>query len=660
MSDPIVTFQNEATEHLLALENALMDLEESSNDKVQIDAAFRSMHTIKGAAGMVGYDHISEFTHHIESLFDHIRHERLSLSADLCQLLLNMTDHIQSLLASPNPSLESKQQSEALIDLLLRFMPNEGLEDTNSLENPPIAVENTQKERSERYSVQIDVTPHDQSFRDGFDIIPVLKELHEMSVTNSFEVETKTQAVAGTEFDPEQCYLSVAVSFETNNTLNEITDVFMFVEQEWQVDIAHKQLHILAKNDLEFPSDSADLSQTLDLKQAHSNALRPAKYKQTEKNEDAHVRVAQHKLDMLMDQVGELVIMQAGLDQVALSSEHSQLQVLAEELQRLTNNLRDIAFDIRMLPIGSAFSRFKRLVRDLSKDLGKKVRLETSGSETELDKVVLDKLIEPLIHILRNSLDHGLERPEQRRENGKDITGLISLSAWHAQGQINIRIKDDGRGIDHQRVREKAIAQRLISADSDICDLDVLQLIFEAGFSTAQTVTDISGRGVGMDVVRSSIESLQGKVNILSETGLGTEVCIQLPMTLSIIDGLMISVAGEKFVIPLNQVQECIEHKKRSSTDLQINHRDKPLPTLRLRDRFDIAGQAPDIEQTVIALTDSGYIGITVDEIDGNHQTVIRNMGRVYQNTPGLMGATILGNGNIAMILDLSALAQSF
>jgi len=366
-----------------------------------------------------------------------------------------------------------------------------------------------------------------------------------------------------------------------------------------------------------------------------------------------------------MDQVGELVIMQASLDETALSREDTVLQGLSEELNRLTNNLRDIAFDIRMLPIGSAFSRFKRLVRDLSHDLNKQVKLKTYGAATELDKVVLDKLIDPLIHILRNSMDHGIEAPELRAEVGKPEIGLIKLSAWHAQGQIVIEIEDDGAGLDSTAIFNKAVERGLLAESSDLSEREIFQLIFEPGFSTAERITDVSGRGVGMDVVRSSISALQGKVLIDSEKGKGTRLSIQLPMTLSIIDGLMVSVANHKFIIPLNHVFECIElqHQEHAQDAKHehgvIEHRDKLIPNVSLRQSFELKGQRPSIEQVVIVNTDEGLLGITVDEVDGNHQTVIRSMGRLYQDVPGVMGATILGNGGIAMILELSALAKA-
>jgi two-component system chemotaxis sensor kinase CheA len=372
------------------------------------------------------------------------------------------------------------------------------------------------------------------------------------------------------------------------------------------------------------------------------------------------IKVPQRKLDALMDQVGELVILQARLDQLAISREDESIGELAEELDRLSNNLRETTFDIRMLPIGSTFGRFRRLVRDLSRELGKNVALETAGAGTELDKVVLDKLADPLVHLLRNSLDHGIEMPETRLAAGKPEKGTIRLEAAHEQGRIIIRISDDGAGLDAARILEKARKNGLVPEDVTPDTDAIYNLIFEPGFSTAARVSDVSGRGVGMDVVRTSIESLQGRVQLQSEPGEGTVITISLPMTLAIIDGLMVAVSGERFVIPLGVVDECIEtqasESSREDGSRLVKHRDGLVPSLRLREWFAVAGQQPDIEQTVIVHVDKERFGITVDEVIGHSQTVIKSLGRLYRDAEGVMGATILGNGGIAMILDVAEL----
>ncbi|HVL02496.1 MAG TPA: chemotaxis protein CheA, partial [Dongiaceae bacterium] len=355
-------------------------------------------------------------------------------------------------------------------------------------------------------------------------------------------------------------------------------------------------------------------------------------------------------------------IVKARLEQLAAINGQEKLSAISEELTRLGLELRDNAFDIRMLPIGSTFARFRRLIRDLSAELGKEVQFETEGADTELDKMVLDKLSDPLIHLLRNSLDHGIESPEQRIQNGKSAKGTIRLSARHVDGQILIMIEDDGAGLHKERILAKARERKLIGPDQQLEDREIFQLIFQPGFSTAAKVTDISGRGVGMDVVRSSIDNLQGRIQLDSSPGRGTRISIYLPMTLAIIEGLMVRVEGDYFVLPLSVVEECIEtttlqHSRKDGGRL-VEHRGQLIPCARLRDSFSIPGQRPVIEQTIVTRASEQTFGITVDEVVGQYQTVIKDLGPLYKGTPGIMGATITGDGSVAMIIDINQLAE--
>lgn len=662
--DPVNTFRDEAQEHLNALEQALLDLELDPNNVPQIAAAFRAMHTIKGSAGMVGFAHLSYFTHHLENLFESVRNKKVTLTPELCQCVLLAADHMNNLLNDIEPNAELVQVSETILAKLADVLPTDSLSVATLL--PKKQVKST---RAQHY--RIDIKPHQQSFCEGFDLLPILRELRDLGdchiscfFTEPFEPES---------FDPELCYLQLQVLLSTINDIETINDVFIFVKDDWLIQIDQVEQEqtekpsslLVAKgmNELvavdETPKNQSESSGLL----SEPTLIDPERQltrNQTNTSEEQSIRVPQHKLDALMDQVGELVILQASLDQLALSCGNERLVELAEELDRLSNDLRDIAFDIRMLPIGSTFARFRRLIRDLCRDLGKDVVLETHGANTELDKVVLDKLVDPLVHMLRNSLDHGIENPEQRRLAGKPERGVISLSASHYQGQILIEIADDGKGLDADKILTKAIERGLIAENSVLEKEDIYALIFAAGFSTADRVSDVSGRGVGMDVVRSAIDALQGQIHIRSELGQGTSFRILLPMTLSIIDGLMVAVSKQCFIVPLNMVEECIETIEtevdpQSDTCL-IEYRGHLIPRLRLREKFSLFGKRPAIEQTVIVRVNDQVIGITVDEVVGNHQTVIRNLGKLYKDVPGVMGATILGDGGIAMILDLMSL----
>jgi len=374
------------------------------------------------------------------------------------------------------------------------------------------------------------------------------------------------------------------------------------------------------------------------------------------------IRVAADKLDYLVDLVGELVIVQAQITQVVSERKDPALTVLAEELERLSDELRDSTLGIRMLPIGTSFSKFRRLVRDLSAELGKEIGLSTSGEDTELDKTVIERLGDPLVHLLRNSIDHGIETPEERQAAGKRPQGMIMLAAEHSGGEVLIRITDDGRGMAPDMIREKAIERGMITRDTEMTERELLKLVFEPGFSTAKKVTNVSGRGVGMDVVKRAIDSLRGTIDIDSKPGKGTTIIIRLPLTLAIIDGLQVQVEDGYYVIPLSLVEECVELSRaevEENTDQRILHlRGEIVPYIHLRDWFGIEGENPPIEQIVITGVEGSRVGIVVDTVIGEHQTVIKSLGRVYKDVEGLSGATIKGDGSIALILDIPSLVR--
>ncbi len=687
MLDSIQVFQDEAAELLANLEEALLLLEENPKAGDQIALAFRAMHTIKGSAGMVGYDHLSYFTHHLETLFEEVRGGRVVLNESLTALILECKDHIETLLTNSTPTPDAMAISELLIKRLQSSLPEQlHTDQLHTQTQPAIQAHQSLPEKTEKQLFRIDITPHADCYRDGFDLIPIVRELKSLGnchVSTFLGKRNQDQAL-----DPESCHLEMTVLMASEQSEASINDVFMFVLDDWSIEIteldwdgAYRLGDLLVQQGV---LDRITLESLLEEKPRIGNLLTQSgmadpdtiqktleqqAYLRTQQQEtqaqranEPTLKVPQGKLDQLMDQVGELVILQAYLDQWALGSEDEQLAAIAEELDQLAANLRDTVFDIRMLPIGSTFGRFRRLVRDLSKDLGKKVRFVTEGAETELDKVVLDRLGDPLVHLLRNSLDHGIEPPQIRRDKGKPEEGTLKLVASHNQGQIQISITDDGGGLDSARLLEKALEKGLVNSDQELDDRAIHKLIFEPGFSTAKAITDVSGRGVGMDVVRSSIESLQGRITIDSKLGEGTRLNIFLPMTLAIIDGLMVAVGDDHFIVPLSNVEECIETLSQDLSNEQgarlLKHRQQLRPCLRLREFFHLPGTSPPIEQTVI-LRSGDYLGaITVDQVIGQFQTVIKNLGQLYRKTSGVIGATVLGNGEIAMILDVAELLQ--
>jgi two-component system chemotaxis sensor kinase CheA len=375
------------------------------------------------------------------------------------------------------------------------------------------------------------------------------------------------------------------------------------------------------------------------------------------------LRVEAAKLDNLVNLVGELVIAQARLTQIASSAARSDLTGVAEEIERLVSELRDNTLGIRMLPIGTTFSRFRRLVRDLSSELGKEIELLAEGGETELDKTVIEQLGDPLVHLLRNSIDHGVETPAERTASGKPAHGTIRLIAKQAGGAVIIRIVDDGRGLDTARIRAKAIERGLLTQDARLTDQEIHQLIFAPGFSTAEKVTSVSGRGVGMDVVKRSIDALRGQIEIDSEPGKGTSITISLPLTLAIIEGLQVRAGGEFFIIPLAMVEECVElvqeESRQRARNRTLNLRGEIVPFIRLRETFLLTGNTPPLEQVVVTRHENGRTGIAVDEVIGQQQTVIKNLGRFIGRVEGISGATINGDGSMALILDVQQLVGS-
>jgi two-component system chemotaxis sensor kinase CheA len=690
MSNPLDTFRTEAEEHLIALEESLLEMEDSPNDKDLIAKSFRAMHTIKGSGGMFGFNDLSAFTHHLETAFDRIRNGHYSVTPELISIMLDSKDHIAGMLEKTEQSNVQALVGQSLLTRLNAVIPSDDSGSSQSAENTPSTQSGEQKPSPET-PFRIRFTPCASAFVDGFDVLPILNELISFGTCH---VSTLQQGVpALKDLDAESSYLSWDIILTSEQSIDTIKDTFIFVSDDWQVsvevvdddlsDVEHFTHigEILVERGLissgevdqvltaksktgELLVESGLVSQAdIDIALAEQKVLREAKERKGRDSSDAIVRVPAARLDILMNLVGELVIVQARMDQLAQSLDDDEMKSVSEDLDRLTIDLRDNTFSIRMLPIGTTFGRFRRLVRDLSRDLGKEIRLETEGADTELDKMVLDRLGDPLVHLIRNSIDHGIENPDIREAAGKDRTGTIHLSAQHAESHVVILIKDDGAGLNTDVIRAKALERGLITGSSELTADEVNNLIFEAGFSTAEKVSDVSGRGVGMDVVKRSIHDLGGQVSLQSEHGKGSTIKIILPMTLAIIEGLMVSVADERYVLPLSAVEECVElHEdleNQSSGKRLIEIRGELVPYMRLREWFDVSGKIPPIEQIVVTRMGDRRFGFSVDEVIGQYQTVIKRLGKVYEGTTGLAGATILGDGSVAMILDTARLIEA-
>ena len=492
------------------------------------------------------------------------------------------------------------------------------------------------------------------------------------------------------DLNPEECHLSWDVVLTTDQNENAISDVFIFVEDICQIKTTKVSDESTIESDSLLPRLGEILVERGDVEQETvSKALsqqprigeilvdsgmvsqekveaalseQKALEKQQNSAKSETVRVPADKLDKLINLVGELVIIQSQLVQVAASLDAVELTTPVEEVERLTGDLRDIVLNIRMMPIGTTFSRFKRLVRDMSMELGKEIDLVTEGAETEMDKTVIDRLGDPLVHLIRNSIDHGIESPDVRESVGKPRKGTIRLAAVHRGASVVISIEDDGKGLDTEVLRKKAIEKGLIAADAELSEQETQSLIFAPGFSTASKVTNVSGRGVGMDVVKREIDSLRGNVHVSSDVGKGTNIDLSLPLTLAIIDGLLVNIGGQRFVVPLSVVEECLEltsDRYALSKDRNvIQVRGEAIPFVRLREAFGVTGERPDLEETVVVNAHDSRLGIVVDKVLGQHQTVIKSLGSTYKDVEAISGATILGDGTVALILDIMGLLK--
>lgn len=657
-------FIEEAGELLVELENSLLELESTPGNTSLIDKVFRALHTIKGSSGMFGFEDVSIFTHDIENVFDCLRNGEITISGELINLTLSAKDLLQSMITgSENRSAADEQKAREILAAFNQLMSVRKTEcKENEEQNTPVPQPAVKQDVSaKRYSILF--APAADIFMSGTNpmlLLQELRELGECSITANV-----TGLPTYDEMDPSQCYLSWDIEIATSKGIDTLKDVFIFVEDSAVIRI----------EEIEIPETSGNLinqeaPQVLDLSTGTDEVFQPEhthdapgkKGKEPAADTASSIRVTATKLDELVNLVGELVIVQARLSALAIKKGDTELDAISEEVERLTWELRDSALNIRMLPIGTTFSKFKRLVRDLASDLGKKVELTTTGAETELDKTVIEKLNDPLVHIIRNCLDHGIENLDARRKAGKPDTGCIHLSASQSGGSVLIQITDDGKGLDEQAIREKAVRLGLIAPDAEPTKQEIFSFIFGAGFSTAAKVSNISGRGVGMDVVRRAIDSLRGTIEVDSEIGRGTSITLKIPLTLAIIDGLLVKIDDSSYVLPLSTVEECIELINTGETRVNerniVNVRGEIVPFIRLRDHFFLSGPKPAIEQIVIVDVKGSRIGFVVDAVVGQHQTVIKNLGKAYKDVEGISGATILGDGTVALILDVVKLAQ--
>jgi len=685
------TFKEEAYELLAELEDSLLAMEQTPEDQELMSRVFRALHTIKGSGAMFGFEEIAAFTHEVETVFDLVRNGQIEITKDLVDLSLAARDEIKTLLDGSKPGNAARRQE--IIAAIRELMPVIQEDGEEHQPGPPASPEEEAlPAQGPSLTYWIHFRPLAEIFLTGTNPLTLFKELRELGECNVF---ANTEAISSlAQINPEHCYTAWDIFLTTSMGVDAIKDVFIFVADDSELtieviddglgseeDTGYKKLgeilvergeldakalakvlnrrRLIGEDLIKAKLVSGDQTQSALVEQRH---VREVKKKRQEAQAAGSIRVPSAKLDKLVDLVGELVTVQARLSQTADGLQDPQLLSIAEEVEQLTGDLRDNVLNIRMLPIGTIFSKFQRLVRDLSAELGREIDLIMSGVETELDKTVLDRLNDPLVHLIRNSIDHGIELPDSRLQAGKPRRGRLSLTASHSGAQVVIQVEDDGIGLDKEAIRAKAMELGWLGVDTEIPEKELFAFIMAPGFSTAREITSVSGRGVGMDVVKKAIEALRGSIEISSRRGEGTTIIIKLPLTLAIIEGLLVTIERDYFVLPLAMVTECVELTREDIEKAHghniANVRGEIVPYVPLRERFKINGASPAIEQIVITEIDSNRVGFIVDHVIGEQQTVIKSLGRIYQTVEGISGATILGDGTVALILDVPQLMQ--
>jgi two-component system chemotaxis sensor kinase CheA len=704
-------FIQEGREQLQAMESGLLELEQQPDNQDNINGIFRAAHTVKGASGVIECHFIEGFMHKVENVLDRLRNGDIQVSSDLTGLLLRCCDHLGRLmdvleLGAPEPEAEVKAAGDALLEELVAYTapaaPVSGgsvVEAEADVEASGGGVVNT-----DSWHISVRFGPH--MLRGGMDPLSFIRFL--ASLGEILALETVPDAMPeAAEMDPESCYLGFEIRLQTRASKAEIERVFDFCRDDCELRILppNSKLAEYLKLIKELPEDDMRLGEILlrcgaltqgelddalssqqqgrlpdvvagrssevppigeilvDHKVVHKEVIDAAINKQSQVSEKKAVearliRVQADKLDQLIDLVGELVIAGASANLLAQRSGQSELVESTSILSRLVENIRDSALQLRMVQIGETFNRFNRVVRDASRELGKEIDLVITGAETELDKSVVEKIGDPLMHLVRNSMDHGIEKPDVREARGKSRHGRLELNAYHDSGSIVIEVVDDGGGLPRDKILQKAIDKGLVQPTQQLSDQEIVNLIWEPGFSTAEQVTNISGRGVGMDVVRRNIQGLRGSCEVSSSEGVGTTFTIRLPLTLAIIDGFLVGVGKSAYVIPLDMVIECIELTETSADRDFLNLRGEVLPFVRLRDMFEIGGDRPARENIVVVQFAGQKAGIVVDQLMGEFQTVIKPLSTIFRHLRGIGGSTILGTGEVALILDVQALVQ--
>ncbi len=670
-------FVEESKDNIHDLEEALFLLENDMGNRDLIERIFRAMHSLKGGGAMFGFNDLSEFTHHLETIYDGVRSNKIKVSTELISLTFLAVDQINFLLnkGSLTSEKDKREQQDFILKLQSFIDPSKGLvkdqgaEILGELEQQLDAGLSTD-EKEKTYLITF--IPQIELLQNGTNPLFLMDDLHSMGDAICIAYTHKIPSLDL--LNPTGNYSVWQIVLSTSESINEIKDVFIFVEDECELIIDQIAEVAITKQDellsiVEKARKTNILIKKEDLAQGVWNKVEEAKPTSVKKNSAtldhkiSSIRVSSEKIDELVTFVSELVTIQAQLSLYAESSNNPAIISLAENIEKLSRQLRENAFDISLIPLQSELMRFQRLIRDLSKEQGKEIDFIIEGGDIELDKNIIENLTDPLLHILRNAIDHGIELPEDRIKAGKSPKGTILFKAYYAGANVIIEISDDGKGIDSNFILQKAISKGIVEEGVQLEEKEILSLIFLSGFTTREEVTDVSGRGVGMDVVRRKISEIRGEVSIESENGKGTIITITLPLTLSIIDGLLVKVDENQYVIPISSIEK-IHALNRSQFKNTFNNvvelEGDQLPYINLRKSFNLANSEfeSEVVQLVVIKSDSRMTGLIVDSVIGEYQTVVKPLGKYLRKQEILSGASIMGDGSISMVIDTSRLLQ--
>lgn len=666
----------EANELIQNLEEALLVLETKPSDTNIIEQIFRIMHSLKGEGSMFGFETISKFTHNLENVYDLIRNKKIKVNTDILDITLESVDILRNLLEENN---DDKNINNSIADINNRIQKiisgNTENNNTKEQQNISIIEDVEQNEKTKTYYVSF--KPNKDILKTGSNPIFLLDDLSALGNCKIFPHFDNIPDI--NTLNPSDCYIYWDIFMASNKGINAIIDVFLFVDDLATIEI-HKISDINLFNETSFVGiiketiksqkeinidQLTDLAHELELIFIEKNNKNEQNTRLTKTTDTkiSSIRVSSQKLDSLINRVSELITIQAHLNLFTNQNKNTELEAITEEMEKISRDLRDDIFSIRLIPLETSITRFYRLVRELSNKLKKDIILKTEGTDTELDKNILEGITEPLMHIMRNSIDHGIEDTETRIKAGKPKQGTITLKAFYSGTNIFIQVIDDGAGIDTNKIKQSAIAKGFLDKNENLNNQEILNLIFKSGFTTSQAVTDISGRGVGMDVVKQKITDIRGEVNIESTLGEGTTISIKLPLTLSIIDGLLMKIEDTLFIIPISSIEKIyqVEHNKLINTFNNIvTVENTQFPFYYLREEFDFPEATLETEQLIIVKYKKKNIGLVVDNVIGKYQAVLKPLGSFFKDNEIISGSSILGDGTVALVLDTSKIISKF